>query len=244
MSDNFKTKIRSCHCRWPDCERMRKDLLNSSGSSHVWAGKIVRFQFPIRDPALMSVNKLASYKSLCLHILSNENINKVPASIYLYPHHFPEALLQWHRSQVTNQPFRKPLTIIEAKTIDDLDNGSQSLYDKSNTVAYYCKKGTGVYKKLSPMKLKEYQFKKEYIQSPLTLQHEVQSYIATCRATDMIEPTSINITDKTRNNVIKTQTCMNVNLNETDNDNQILLPIKLATVFSSPMKDKMTMGSR
>ena len=49
--------------------------------------------------------------------------------------------------------------ISDAKMIDDLNNGSQSLYDASNTVAYYCNKGTGVYKKLSPMKLKEFKLK-------------------------------------------------------------------------------------
>ena len=50
--------------------------------------------------------------------------------------------------------------ISDAKMIDNLNNGSQSLYDASNTVAYYCNKGTGVYKDLSPLKLKQFKFKK------------------------------------------------------------------------------------
>ena len=138
MSKNIKKKIRTCHCRWPDCETIRKDLINYSGSSHVWADKMLRFQFPIRNPESMSVNKLAFYKSLCLHVLSKDDINTIPAAIFLYPHHFPIALLQWHRTRETKRSFTNPLLISEAKMIDDLNNGSQLLYDMSNTVAYYC----------------------------------------------------------------------------------------------------------
>ena len=94
------------------------------------------------------------------------------------------------------------------------------------------------------MKLKEFKFKNEYIQSLLTLQHEVESCIATCRAKDVIEPASINIPDNFRNNVIKTKICIKVDLSEKKYGDDTLLPIKLATVYSSPVKHKKIMGSR
>ena len=204
MSVNKRGKNRFCHCRWQGCEMLRNKLVKHSASSHVWSDKIIRFQFPIRNPDSMSVNKLAFYKSLCLHVLSNDNIKKVPAEIFLYPHHFPISLLEWHGRQDINQHFTKPLLLSDAKMLDGLNNGSQSLYDNSNTIAYYCKKGTGAYKKLSPRKLNELKFRREYIKSPLTLHHEVESYVSMCRANDVIEPANLDITDDEGNDILQT----------------------------------------
>ena len=175
MSNNNAKKKRLCHCRWPNCEKLKFDILNKSDISHVWADSLIRFQFPTRDPNLMSINKLAFYKSLCLHVLSNDNIKKVPTAIFLYPHHFPSAILQWQRTQDNKVYFTKPLSSSDAKEIQGRNNCSQSLNDNSNTVTYYHNKAMGEYKDLSQTKLNEIKFKNQYIKSPLTLPHEVEN---------------------------------------------------------------------
>ena len=144
----------------------------------------------------MSVNKFSFHKLLCVHIISNENIEKVPTDIYIYPHHFSIALLQWQRLQTMKLYFTKPPPSSDAKEIQGNNTGSQSLYDSSNTVAYYHNMARGEYKHLSRTKLSDNKYKKQYIKSPLVLPHEVETYIKTCRLNDSSKSENTNNEDE------------------------------------------------
>ena len=117
MSENTNSATRLCHCRWPNCESLRKTIASKTRINHVWSDGIIRFQFNKRDPNMMSINQYSLYKSLCVHILPNEHIRKIPASVYLYPHHFPIAMLQWQSRQTVRSSFTKPLMCDDAKDI-------------------------------------------------------------------------------------------------------------------------------
>ena len=128
-------------------------------------------------PNLMSLNKYAFYKSLCLHVISNDNIKKVPAAIFVYPHHFPTALLQWQRTQTKKWYFSKPLPSLNTRFIQSQNNCSQFLYDNNNTVAYYHNMAKGEYKDFSRTKINDTKFKRQYMKSPLILPHEAETHI-------------------------------------------------------------------
>ena len=153
MSETSIPKCRLCHCRWFNCESLRTEITSKTIYKNLWSDSIIRIQYKETDPNLMSINQYSLYKSLCVHVLSNEHINKIPTSIYLYPHHFPIAMLQWQSSQTVRTSFTKPLVSEVAKCIQENNTGSQIIYDNSNTVSFYHKLIKGKYKKISRTKV-------------------------------------------------------------------------------------------
>ena len=77
---------------------------------HVWCQKIIRIEFRDRNMDTMSINKYALYNSISRHILKQDKINEVSSYIYLYPHHYPIALLRWMDETQSSVSFVKALT--------------------------------------------------------------------------------------------------------------------------------------
>ena len=102
--------------------------------------------------------------------LSNQKLYNIPAAIFLYPHHLPIVLFQWQSRQTMKLNFAKPPLFANAKEIQSTNVGSQSLYDKSNTVTYYHNIARGEYKQFSGTKISDKKFKQQYVKSPLILQ--------------------------------------------------------------------------
>lgn len=82
----------------------------------------------------MSSNQYSFYSSVLRHILKDKHGNKVPLVLYLYPHHFPTALLNWINIQPKRVSITKLLTHEEAKSIDKNHVGTQRFVDNSNSI--------------------------------------------------------------------------------------------------------------
>ena len=176
MNQNGKAQQRLCICKWVKCEKLRESVMSSLSPNHVWTQKIIRIDIKDKDMDTMSINKFALHNSISRHILKEENKNELLSYIFLYPHHFPIALLSWMKETSSSFSFLKPLSFEQAKIVDGNHLGTQQFKDNSNSVLFY--HNTGLRKKKLKRKiLKDAGFNKVYVKSPLTLQHEIDSLI-------------------------------------------------------------------
>ena len=107
MDKNHKVQQRLCNCKWDNCEDLRNSVMSNLPPNHVWCQKIIRIEFRDRNMDTMSINKYALYNSISRHILKQDKINEVSSYIYLYPHHYPIALLSWMSETSSSVSFVK-----------------------------------------------------------------------------------------------------------------------------------------
>ena len=87
---------RKCHCAWPECDSIRKGIVNSCDPDHLWAGPIIRFNFKVTDPSLMSIETFTTFRVIERLIMKQNDVpSKIPANLYIFPHHYPLAILNW-----------------------------------------------------------------------------------------------------------------------------------------------------
>ena len=87
---------RLCHCDWPECETIRANICRELPITHPWRHNIIRIPFKQNDPSKMSIAAFAVFRSIRHHLMKDNTTDiDVPKNIYLYPHHYPLALLSY-----------------------------------------------------------------------------------------------------------------------------------------------------
>ena len=105
MATKQNLQPRYCGCKWDNCELLRETLQTNESENHVWCKNIIRLDFRDRNLETMSIQKYALLSSISRHILKEDDGKKSPSYIYLYPHHFPIALLTWMDQQSIRPTF-------------------------------------------------------------------------------------------------------------------------------------------
>ena len=182
---------RSCCCNWNDCETFRQIIVNDCEGCHVWKGPIIRIQFSERNPCKMTEKKFALFKSINRHVLSDEYHTEIPSNVYILPHHFPKAFLQWRNDIPKAKDFSTPLTMQEAKEISVLDQRNRYIEYTNSMFNLH----NSLLKKLPYERppIQNTKCKHLFIQSPFTLFDEVQSFIGSLTSTQKKVTATLNL---------------------------------------------------
>ena len=136
---------------------------------------MIRIQFRERDPSKLTPKKWAFVQSVQRNLRSRDTLSKIPHAIWIHPHHFPTALLEWRRNQ-RKRNLITPLTLLQAKEISTIDNGLRRMFEQTNSVLSLHNKNItklGFFK--SPISAI---YSKTCVQSPFATMNEIKLYIS------------------------------------------------------------------
>ena len=128
-----------CVCSWPECQKIRNNLIKLCPSNHVWCQPIIRIQFTRakndKKLSLPTLRKLAFNRCLFLYLHIKTEVDIHQRNKCIWPHHFPTALLQWKQEQQKKPNFFTFLKKFNMQSISVLDYGSERLLENKNTFA-------------------------------------------------------------------------------------------------------------
>ena len=165
---------RRCFCRWNDCEDYRNQILDKAPTDHLWRSDFVRLLFADKNSGKFPKKKLSWEVSVRRHLLDNDTQYYIPLQIYIYPHHFPLALLDW-RKQNPSIKWNTPIILKEAQKIDNNDFGNRRFVEYTNSFFFLLSKST--YDKEKLLKMCTEDTKQKFHQSPMTTRNEITSFI-------------------------------------------------------------------
>ena len=172
-----KTKVISCYCNWPECEKYCSVIKANGPSGHHWKLPPIRFQFKERQPAKMYVTKSAFWQSVVFNLRSGEKITSSPSEIFINPHHFPLSFWQWNDKQLMKINICTPLSKSDAILISNHDLSHDRFYKDSNTVFKLHSKS--IFMDKSTYGPIPDRFKLMYVKSPFVSRMEVRSLVHT-----------------------------------------------------------------
>ena len=174
-SETSRLQTRRCYCDWMDCEGYRQSIKSKAPPNHPWNMEMIRIQFRERDPSKLTPKKWAFVQSVQRHLRSRDTLSKVPHAIWIHPHHFPNALLEWRRNQ-RKVNLITPLTLLQAEEISAIDNGLRRMFEQTNSVlSLHNKNITKLGFVKSPISAI---YSKKFVQSPFSTMNEIKLYIS------------------------------------------------------------------
>ena len=122
----------------------------------------------------MSIAAFAVFRSIRHHLMKDNTTDiDVPKNIYLYPHHYPLALLSYlYDAGKERISFTRPLSKIEAKEIQIADLGYNRFTEYTNSVYYHHNLDLGK-TDWKRERIEESIHKQTFLRSPCTLINEL-----------------------------------------------------------------------
>ena len=94
-----------CHCSWPDCDAMFKNINELSPANHVWNGPSIRLEFGSNDSKYSILKKSVLQKSVFMHCLTDDSFGNLllKNNLFIRRHHYPTSLLEYREKHGIKQ---------------------------------------------------------------------------------------------------------------------------------------------
>ena len=172
-----KSKVVSCYCNWPECEKYHSIIQARSPIGHKWRLSPLRIQFTERDPAKMYVTKSTFWQFIVRRLRLRESITLAQSEIFVHPDHFPLLFWKWNDSQPSKKNICTPLTKSAANQICRHDQSHDRFTNVSNSV--FSLHNHSIVKQQSTYEPPANRFKLKYAKSPFVSRNEVKSLVQT-----------------------------------------------------------------
>ena len=129
------SKTRRCFCRWDECEDYRTQILQKAPCDHPWSSTMIRLRFTTNKNKEFLGKSIALRVAVRKHLLDNDASYCIAESLFIYPHHYPLAILSWRKD---NPHIRTNtlLTKMEASKIVNNDCGNNRFVEYTNSLYY------------------------------------------------------------------------------------------------------------